>query len=159
MQDIEIMRVALEEARIAALEGEVPVGAVVVKNGEIISQAHNRRERDKNALAHAEVLAIDAACKALGGWRLWECELFITLEPCPMCSGAIINSRLKRVVYGANDTKAGCCGSVVDLFSFPFNHVPKIESGLLQNECKEELQNFFATLRQSRKKVINEENK
>lgn len=151
MGDIEFMQVALEEARLAALEGEVPVGAIVVKNGEIVSRAHNRRELDKNALAHAEVLAIDAACKALGGWRLWECELFVTLEPCPMCSGAIINSRIKRVVYGAKDSKAGCCGSVVDLFAYPFNHVPQIESGVLQEECRSELQNFFASLREKRK--------
>ena len=92
--------------------------------------AHNTRETEKNALPHAELLAIDAACKALGGWRLWECELFVTLEPCPMCAGGIINSRLRRVVYGAADTKAGCCGSVTDLFALPFNHHPVVEKGL-----------------------------
>ena len=101
MTDEELMRAALDEAREAAALGEVPVGAVVAKDGEIISRAHNLRESGKNATYHAELMAIDAACKALGGWRLWQCELFVTLEPCPMCSGAIINSRLKRVVYGA----------------------------------------------------------
>ena len=109
MTDFELMGAALEEARKAAALGEVPVGAVVAKDGEIISAAHNTRETEKNALHHAELLAIDAACKKLGGWRLWQCELFVTLEPCPMCSGAIINSRIKRVVYGAADVKAGCC--------------------------------------------------
>ena len=116
MTDEQLMQAALEEARAAAALGEVPVGAVVAKDGEIIARAHNLRESGKNAIYHAELLAIDAACKALGGWRLWQCELFVTLEPCPMCSGAIINSRLKRVVYGARDPKAGCCGSLTDLY-------------------------------------------
>lgn len=119
MTDEQLMQAALEEARTAAALGEVPVGAVVAKDGEIIARAHNLRESGKNAIYHAELLAIDAACKALGGWRLWQCELFVTLEPCPMCSGAIINSRLKRVVYGARDPKAGCCGSLTDLFALP----------------------------------------
>ena len=113
MTDEELMRAALDEAKIAADLGEVPVGAVVAKDGEIVARAHNLRESGKNATYHAELMAIDAACKALGGWRLWQCELFVTLEPCPMCSGAIINSRLKRVVYGARDPKAGCCGSLL----------------------------------------------
>ena len=120
MTDSELMGLALEEARKAAALGEVPVGAVVARNGEVVAAAHNTRETEKNALHHAELLAIDAACKKLGGWRLWECELFVTLEPCPMCAGAIINSRIRRVVYGAADTKAGCCGSVTDLFAMPF---------------------------------------
>ena len=117
MSDEELMRAALDEAKLAAALGEVPVGAVIAKDGEIIARAHNLRESGKNATYHAELMAIDAACKALGGWRLWQCELFVTLEPCPMCSGAIINSRIKRVVYGAADVKAGCCGSVTDLFA------------------------------------------
>ena len=121
MTDYELMGAALAEAEKAAALGEVPVGAVIAKDGEIIAAAHNTRETEKNALHHAELLAIDAACKKLGGWRLWQCELFVTLEPCPMCSGAILNSRVKRVVYGAADTKAGCCGSVTDLFALPFN--------------------------------------
>ena len=124
----------------------------VAKDGEIIARAHNLRESGKNATYHAELMAIDAACKALGGWRLWQCELFVTLEPCPMCSGAIINSRLKRVVYGARDPKAGCCGSLTDLFALPFNHHPVIESGLLEEEAQALLQDFFAMLREKRKK-------
>lgn len=152
MTDFELMGAALDEARKAAALGEVPVGAVVARNGQIVAAAHNTRETEKNALHHAELLAIDAACKALGGWRLWECELFVTLEPCPMCSGAIINSRLKRVVYGARDPKAGCCGSLTDLFALPFNHHPVMESGLLEEEAQALLQDFFAMLREKRKK-------
>ena len=150
MTDFELMGAALEEARKAAALGEVPVGAVVAKDGEIISAAHNTRETEKNALHHAELLAIDAACKKLGGWRLWQCELFVTLEPCPMCSGAIINSRIKRVVYGAADVKAGCCGSVTDLFAQPFNHHPVIEKGLRADEAQQLLQEFFVSLRARR---------
>ncbi len=151
MTDYELMGLALKEAEKAAALGEVPVGAVIAKDGEPIAFAHNTREIEKNATHHAELLAIDAACKALGGWRLWQCELFVTLEPCPMCSGAIINSRLKRVVYGAADTKAGCCGSVVDLFSMPFNHKPVIEQGLRQEEAAALLSCFFQQLREKRK--------
>ena len=150
MTDEELMRAALDEAREAAALGEVPVGAVVAKDGEIIARAHNLRESGKNATYHAELMAIDAACKALGGWRLWQCELFVTLEPCPMCSGGIINSRIKRVVYGAADTKAGCCGSVTNLFEMPFNHHPKLESGLRADEAQELLQAFFLRLREQR---------
>ena len=148
MTDFELMGAALEEARKAAALGEVPVGAVVAKDGEIISAAHNTRETEKNALHHAELLAIDAACKKLGGWRLWQCELFVTLEPCPMCSGAIINSRIKRVVYGAADVKAGCCGSVLNLFEERFNHHPRIYQGPLKEECESQLQDFFRGLRE-----------
>ncbi len=147
MTDEQLMELALEEAKKAAALGEVPVGAVIAKDGEPIAMAHNTRETEKNAVHHAELLAIDAACKKLGGWRLWQCELFVTLEPCPMCSGAIINSRIKRVVYGAKDPKAGCCGSLVDLFSYPFNHHPVIESGLMEDEASALLQDFFAMLR------------
>ena len=152
MTDRELMQAAIALAREAAADGEVPVGAVVAKDGEIVSVGRNRREKDKNALAHAEIEAIDKACRALGGWRLWQCELFVTLEPCPMCSGAIINSRLKRVVYGARDPKAGCCGSLIDLFALPFNHHPVMESGLLEEEAQALLQDFFAMLREKRKK-------
>ena len=152
MTDFELMGLALEEAAKAAALGEVPVGAVVARHGEVVATAHNTRETEKNALHHAELLAIDAACKALGGWRLWQCELFVTLEPCPMCSGAIINSRLKRVVHGARDPKAGCCGSLTDLFALPFNHHPVIESGLLEDEAQALLRDFFAMLREKRKK-------
>ena len=156
MTDFELMGAALDEARKAAALGEVPVGAVVAKDGEIVAAAHNTRETEKNALHHAELLAIDAACKKLGGWRLWQCELFVTLEPCPMCSGAIINSRLKRVVYGAKDPKAGCCGSLTDLFALPFNHHPVIEGGLLEEEAARQLQNFFAALREKRQRLKEE---
>lgn len=150
MTDEQLMCAALDEARIAAELGEVPVGAVIARHGEIIASAHNTRETGKNALHHAELLAIDAACKKLGGWRLWECELFVTLEPCPMCAGAIINSRIRRVMYGAADTKAGCCGSVTDLFAMRFNHHPIIESGLCAEQAQELLQAFFARLRSQR---------
>lgn len=152
MTDEQLMDIALEEARAAAALGEVPVGAVVAKDGQVVARAHNLRETGKNATYHAELLAIDAACQALGGWRLWQCELFVTLEPCPMCSGAIINSRLRRVVYGARDPKAGCCGSLTDLFALPFNHHPVIEQGLRQEEAQAMLQDFFAMLREKRKK-------
>lgn len=150
MTDTELMREALREAELAAALGEVPVGAVVARNGEIVARAHNLRESGKNATYHAELLAIDAACRALGGWRLWQCELFVTLEPCPMCSGAIINSRLRRVVYGAKDPKAGCCGSLTNLFALPFNHHPVVEQGLLEEESAALLRQFFARLRAKR---------
>ena len=152
MTDQELMGAALREARIAADLGEVPVGAVVARRGEIVAAAHNTRETQRNALHHAELLAIDAACKALGGWRLWECELFVTLEPCPMCAGAIVNSRIRRVVYGAPDPKAGCCGSVTDLFALPFNHHPVVEQGLRAEEASALLAEFFARLRAQRGK-------
>ena len=152
MTDQELMGAALREARIAADLGEVPVGAVVARRGEIVAAAHNTRETQRNALHHAELLAIDAACKALGGWRLWECELFVTLEPCPMCAGAIVNSRISRVVYGAPDPKAGCCGSVTDLFALPFNHHPVVEQGLGAEEASALLAEFFNRLRAQRGK-------
>ena len=141
------MRHALEEAYKAAELLEIPVGAVIVYQNEIIARAHNRRELDQDALAHAEVLCIQQACQKLGSWRLSGCELYVTLEPCPMCSGAIINARLDRVVYGAKDEKAGCCGSIADLFVMPFNHTPIIRSGVLEEECSQLLSRFFAELR------------
>ena len=150
MTDEELMRAALDEAKIAADLGEVPVGAVVAKDGEIVARAHNLRESGKNATYHAELMAIDAACKALGGWRLWQCELFVTLEPCPMCAGAIINSRIKRVVFGAYDPKAGSCGSINNLFDFPYNHSPEIEGGFMQDECALLLKRFFSDLRKTK---------
>ena len=150
MTDEEFMREAIALAREAAAEGEVPVGCVVVDGETIVGLGRNRRERAKNALSHAELEAINEACRTLGGWRLWQCELFVTLEPCPMCSGAIINSRIKRVVYGAADTKAGCCGSVTDLFAMPFNHHPAVERGLRAEEAQALLQAFFLQLREKR---------
>ena len=143
---------ALELAAQAAAMGEVPVGAVVVQKstGRIIGEGYNRREADRSPLAHAEIMAIDAASRTLGGWRLLDSALYVTLEPCPMCSGAIINSRIKRVVYGAADVKAGCCGSVTDLFAQPFNHHPVIEKGLRADEAQQLLQEFFVSLRARR---------
>lgn len=150
MTDREIMNVALSLADEAAKEDEVPVGAVIVKDGEIISTGRNRREKGKNALYHAEIEAINSACEKLGGWRLWQCELFVTLEPCPMCSGAIINSRIRKVTFGAYDKKAGCCGSVTNIFDFPFNHKPEIVGGFMEKECAEKLSLFFKNIRNKR---------
>ncbi len=147
MTDLDFMNLAIEQAKISASELEVPVGAVIVRNGEVVSVGRNRREIGKNALAHAEIEAIDLACKKLGGWRLWECEMFVTLEPCPMCTGAIINSRIRRLVFGASDYKAGSCGSVVNLFDLPYNHKPEVVSGYMQEECSALLTEFFADLR------------
>lgn len=153
MNDYQLMGLALEQAKKAFALGEVPVGAVIAVNGEPIAFGYNTRETEKNALHHAELIAINNACKQLGGWRLWQCELFVTLEPCPMCSGAIINSRIKRVVYGAADTKAGCCQSIINLFDLPFNHKPKIESGLRSEEASQLLSQFFQQLREKRKQT------
>lgn len=141
------MHQALLEAKKAAALGEIPVGAVIVRDEQVIARAHNRRELDQDAMAHAEVLCIQQACRVLNSWRLSGCTLYVTLEPCPMCSGAIINSRLDRVVYGAKDDKAGCAGSVADLFVMPFNHTPVIRSGILEGECAALLSEFFETLR------------
>ena len=150
MTDLELMQLALQQAQLAADMEEVPVGAVVALNGEPIAMAHNTRETEKNATHHAELLAISRACEKLGGWRLWQCELFVTLEPCPMCSGAIINSRLRRVVYGAADPKAGCCGGLTDLFALPFNHHPVIAKGLCEEQATAPMQQFFERRRQKR---------
>lgn len=141
------MREAIALAREAAAAGEVPVGAVVVRGEEIVGRGRNRREADKTALAHAELEAIADACRTLGGWRLWQCTLYVTLEPCPMCAGAVINARLPRLVYGAADPKAGSCRSLVDLFSIPYNHHPAVTSGVLADECAQLLRDFFRALR------------
>lgn len=145
------MREAIREAKLAWSEGEVPIGCVVVKGDEIVGRGHNRREEDKNALAHAEIEAINEACRTLGGWRLWQCDLYVTLEPCPMCAGAIINSRIQTVYYGADDAKAGSCGSVINLFEYPYNHKPKVVRGLLKEECSALLTQFFRELREKHK--------
>lgn len=150
MTDKDFMTLAIEQAKLSAAELEVPVGAVIIRNGEVVSVGRNRRENGKNALAHAEIEAIDLACRKLGGWRLWECEMFVTLEPCPMCTGAIINSRLRRVVFGASDYKAGSCGSVVNLFELPYNHKPELVSGFMAEECSALLTEFFANLRKTK---------
>lgn len=148
MTDADFMREALDLAAQAAAEGEVPVGCVIVDGDQIVGRGRNRRESKKNALCHAELEAINEACSTLGGWRLWRCTLYVTLEPCPMCAGAIINARIARVVYGASDAKAGSCGSLTDLFALPFNHRPSVERGLLEEESREQLQRFFRELRE-----------
>ncbi|MBO5049086.1 MAG: tRNA adenosine(34) deaminase TadA [Oscillospiraceae bacterium] len=145
--DEQFMREALLLARQAYEEGEVPVGCVVVRGDKIVGRGRNRREKNRNALHHAEMEAIHEACTALGGWRLWDCTLYVTLEPCPMCSGAIINARIPRVVFGARDEKCGACGSVCDLTQMAFNHHPKVESGLLEEDCAALLTAFFKDLR------------
>ena len=147
MTDLEFMDAALALAREAAAEGEVPVGCVIVRGDEIVGRGRNRREKGKSALAHAEIEAISEACRNLGGWRLWECTLYVTLEPCPMCAGAIVNARIPRVVYGASDSKCGACGSVCDLFAMDFNHHPKVEKGVREEEAAALLTEFFQNLR------------
>ena len=141
------MKEALKLAKEAFDEGEVPVGCVIVRGEEIVGRGRNRREGAKNALAHAEIEAINDACSNLGGWRLWECTLYVTLEPCPMCAGAIVNARIPRVVYGASDSKCGAVRSVCGLFDMQFNHHPKVESGVLEEECGALLTEFFQKLR------------
>ena len=147
MEDLKFMDEALALAREAAAEGEVPVGCVIVCRGQIVGRGRNRRETEKNALGHAEIEAINDACRNLGGWRLWECTLYVTLEPCSMCAGAIINARIPRVVFGASDAKYGACGSVCDLFSMDFNHHPTVEKGVREEEATQLMQEFFRQLR------------
>ena len=147
MDDLYFMDQALELAKEAAAEGEVPVGCVIVRNGEIVGCGRNRRETAKTALGHAEIEAIAEANRNLGGWRLWECTLYVTLEPCPMCAGAIVNARIPRVVYGASDSKCGACGSVCDLFNMDFNHHPKVETGVREEEAAALMTEFFQNLR------------
>lgn len=145
--DEKFMKQALELARRAAEQGEIPVGALVVKDGEVIGEGYNLRETNKSATAHAEVLAIEQACGALGTWRLDGCTLYVTMEPCPMCAGAIVNSRIARVVYGCKDSVAGCLGSVTDLSRYPFNHSFSCEGGILAEEARDLLRNFFINKR------------
>lgn len=146
--DEEMMLRALELAKKAYILGEVPVGAIVVdKDGNIIGEGYNRRETDGSPTAHAEILAIEAAARHLGSWRLSDCTLYVTLEPCPMCAGAIINARLKRLVYGAFDDNGGACASVVNLFELPFNYKPLVRSRVLEKECGEILTDFFRNMR------------
>lgn len=152
MNDNELyMKKALELAQKAFEEDEVPIGAVVVRNGEIVGTGYNKRDSQKNAMLHAETIAIYNACEKLGGWRLWECDLYVTVEPCPMCSGAIINSRIRNVYFGASNPKAGACGSVINLFDYPFNHKPNVTSGLLEEECSKIMSSFFLKVREERK--------
>lgn len=141
------MREALCLAQEAAEEGEVPVGCVITLGDRIVGRGRNRRERDKTALAHAELEAIAEACRTLGGWRLWQCTLYVTLEPCPMCAGAIWNARISRVVYGAKDSRAGAMGSVFAMQSYPVNWKPQVDSGVRERECRTVLQTFFRARR------------
>ena len=147
MKATDYMKEALSLAAEAAAEGEVPVGCVIVRGEEIVGRGRNRREKGKNALAHAEIEAIGEACARLGGWRLWECTLYVTLEPCPMCAGAIVNARIPKVFFGASDKKCGACGSVCELFSMDFNHHPQVEKGVMEEECAALLTEFFKNLR------------
>lgn len=141
------MSEALTEARIAFNKGEVPVGAVIVKDGEIIARGHNQREEKQNALSHAEIECINEACKKLSSWRLDGCKMYVTLEPCPMCTGAIINSRIETVVFGAYDLRAGCMDSMINLCDYPFNHKVQIYGGIMEEECQGILEEFFRNLR------------
>ena len=141
----------MEEAILLAKEakqnGEVPVGAVIVKNGEIIAKGRNMREEKKNALSHAEIEAINSACEVLGDWRLDDCEMYVTLEPCPMCAGAIINARIKTLVFGAYDSKMGCIDSVTNLCNMPFDHKVEVFGGIMEDKCLEIIKDFFKSLR------------
>lgn len=150
MEKSDYMKYALSLAKKSAEEGEVPVGAIVVCDGKIVGEGRNRREIVKNALHHAEIEAINEACKNLGGWRLWKCDLYVTLEPCPMCAGAIINSRIKNVYFGATDTKNGAVVSAAQLFDMNFTHKPLYEGGILGEECAEILSTFFKDLRKQK---------
>ncbi|MBE6797351.1 MAG: nucleoside deaminase [Ruminococcaceae bacterium] len=145
--DRKFMDLALIRARRAGEDGEVPVGAVVVRDGKVIGTGRNRREKTHNALAHAEIEAINAACAETGDWRLDDCELYVTLEPCPMCSGAIINSRIKTVIFGAYDTKAGSLGSIANFANIPYSYTPEVYGGISENECRDLLTEFFKDMR------------
>lgn len=150
MDKLDFMKYALSLAEKSAEEGEVPVGAIVVCDGKIVGEGRNRRETVKNALHHAEIEAINDACKNLGGWRLWHCDMYVTLEPCPMCAGAIINSRIKNVYFGAKDEKNGAVVSAAQLFDMNFTHKPLYEGGIMGEECAEILSSFFKKLRKQK---------
>ena len=149
--DTYFMSLAIEAAKRSAELGEVPVGAVVVKDGEVVAVSSNKREQIKDATAHAETEAIRQACEKLGRWRLSDCELYVTLEPCPMCAGAILNAKINRVVYGAKDPRGGALGSLIDLRSYPFYHKPIVECGIMADECKALLREFFVKKREENK--------
>lgn len=146
------MKEAIKQAQKAASIGETPIGAVIVQDGRIIARGYNKRETKKNALLHAEIIAIDKACRKLGGWRLPRCDMYVTLEPCPMCSGAIINARIDNVYFGAYDKKSGCAGSAANLFeSGMFNHDVSVTGGIMEKECARILSDFFKDLRKKKK--------
>ena len=148
MEEEMYMQEALVLARRALASGDVPVGCVVVRQGQVIGRGWNRREESQNALLHAEIVAIDEACRTKGSWRLDDCALYVTLEPCPMCAGGIINARIGTVRYGAKDDKAGACGSVLNLFEERFNHRPRLYRGPMEAECGRALRAFFEDLRE-----------
>lgn len=145
------MKEALKEAKKALDKEEVPVGAIIVKDGKIIARAHNQKETKKIATKHAEILAINKACKKLNSWRLLDCEMYVTLEPCPMCAGALINSRIKKIYIGTDDLKTGACGSVLNLLDYKFNHKVEVEKYILKEECEKILKEFFIFLRKRNK--------
>ena len=150
--EFEFMKAALKEAELAYEKDEVPVGAVIVKDGKIIARAHNLKETEKNPICHAEILAIQEACKVLNSWRLTDCEMYVTLEPCPMCAGAIINSRLKKVYIGTTDEIMGACGTALNLLeNYKFNHIVQVEKYILTEECKNILEKFFNKIRERNK--------
>ncbi len=150
-ESIFFMKEALKEAKKAYIKGEVPVGAIIVKDGKIISRGYNLKETKKDTIKHAEIIAIEKASKKLNAWRLENCDIYVTMEPCPMCMGAIINSRIRKIYYGVPDFKAGACGSVVNLTEYKFNHIPQYEQNILEDECKNILQRFFKELREKKK--------
>ena len=154
MQNIQekYMKEALKEAQKAYNKEEVPIGAIIVNNGKIISRGYNLKEEKKNTIKHAEIIAIEKASKMLSNWRLEDCEMYVTLEPCPMCAGAIINSRIKKIYIGALDEKTGACKSVLNLFDYPFNHKVEVQYGILEKESEELLKKFFRELREKKKK-------
>lgn len=147
MEHEDYMLEALGLANEAASDGEVPVGCVVVFDGRVVGRGRNRRESEKSALSHAEIEAIGEACRTLGSWRLTGCDLYVTLEPCPMCAGAIINARISRVFYGAGDSRVGACGGVMNLFEENFGHHPQLVGGILREECADPIKTFFKNLR------------
>ncbi len=151
--DERFMKEALRLAEQGRMMGEVPVGAVIVKDGEILCGAHNLRNTDRVSTAHAELLAMEQACRQFGDWRLTGCTLYVTLEPCPMCAGAIVNSRIERVVFGTKDPVAGCCGSVLNFNAYPFNHAFAIQSGVCEAECRTILADFFAERRKQKERT------
>lgn len=152
MDDVKWMREAIKQAKKAESYDEVPIGCVIVKDNKIIARGYNKRETLQQSIAHAEIMAIQKACKKLGTWRLEDCSLYVTLEPCPMCAGAIIQSRITRVVYGASDPKGGCVGTCTNLFDiFEFNHHPIYTNGILESECSDLLKQFFKKKREKKK--------
>ena len=147
MDDVKWMKEAIKQAKKAESYDEVPIGCVIVKDDKVIARGYNKRETLQQSIAHAEIMAIQKACKKLNTWRLEDCILYVTLEPCPMCAGAIINARIPKVFYGAKDEKAGSCGSIINLFELPYNHKPELIGGIMEEECSNILKDFFQTLR------------